>query len=163
VSAGGFDDGRNEAAQMSQPHILCINGSPVFLDLLRALFQEESFNVTTTNFVPRSWEMIDALQPSVIILDLVIGQQAGWNLLRQLHAEATTRAIPLVVTSTDPHLLEEARHGDGQWGGDAFISKPLDVEDLIRTTRRLVSCSRRHNGNEPEAVMDGASSPATSR
>jgi CheY-like chemotaxis protein len=141
---------------MSQPHVLCINGSPVFLDLLRALFQEESFNVTTTNFVPRSWDMIDALQPSVILLDLVIGQQAGWDLLRRLHAEATTRSIPVVVTSTDPRLLEDAKRDAAQWGGNAFIGKPLDVDNLIETTRQML---RGRLSDEGAPVGSGDSSP----
>ena len=76
-----YDDGRNEQQQMARKHILMVNGVPEFLDFLRILFQEEGYNVTTTNFVPRTFDLIDALRPDIVIVDLVIGQEAGWSLL----------------------------------------------------------------------------------
>lgn len=139
MAGPGFDDGRNEATQMGQPHIFCVNGSPVFLDLLRALFQEESYNVTTTNYVPENWGMIEGLQPSLIVVDLVVGQRAGWELLRRLHAEASTRQIPTIVTSTDPRLLDEVQSDLETWGGNVFLVKPLDVNLLLATARRLIA------------------------
>jgi hypothetical protein len=39
---------------MARKHIFCVNSSPTFLDLLRELFQDERYNVTTTNFVPHT-------------------------------------------------------------------------------------------------------------
>jgi len=42
----------DEQTHMDRDHIFAVNGSADFLDILRDLFQEEDFNVTTTNFVP---------------------------------------------------------------------------------------------------------------
>ena len=97
-----------EHRQMGRKHIFAINDSPAFLDVVRQLLQDEDCNVTTTNYVPRTYEQIAALAPDLLLLDLAIGQRAGWGLLEHLHAEAATRAIPVLVTSTDPHLLAEA-------------------------------------------------------
>ena len=41
---------------MERSHIFAVNGSPDFLDILRELFQQEQYNVTTTNFVPGTFE-----------------------------------------------------------------------------------------------------------
>ena len=40
--------------QESRRHIFVINGASAFLNLMRDLLQDERYNVTTTNFVPRS-------------------------------------------------------------------------------------------------------------
>ena len=52
-----------DRSQESRKHIFAINGSPDFLNVIRDLFQEEDYNVTTTNYVPTSFEQIAALTP----------------------------------------------------------------------------------------------------
>src|SRR6478735_10607371 len=98
-----------ERTQMDRQHIFAVNGSPDFLDVVRELFQEEDYNVTTTNYVPRTFAQIMALDPSLLIIDLVVGQQAGWDLLEELGNEAATRGIPIVVLSTNPQMLARAQ------------------------------------------------------
>lgn len=93
--------GADEGARAGRQHILAINGEPDFLNLIRSLLQDERFNVTTTNFVPESFAMIDALQPALLIVDLVIGERAGWELRGRLHREAGTRGIPVIAVSGD--------------------------------------------------------------
>jgi hypothetical protein len=66
-----------DRTQEGRKHIFVINGAPEFLNLMRDLFQDERYNVTTTNFVPNSFAQIAALQPDALIIDVVVGQQAG--------------------------------------------------------------------------------------
>ncbi|MGI8406086.1 MAG: response regulator [Thermomicrobiales bacterium] len=94
-----------EHERMDRKHVLAVNGDPLFLDLIRELLQEEQYNVTTTNYVPKTFDLIACLQPSLLIVDLVIGEAAGWELLGHLQREAITRGIPVFATSTMQHLL----------------------------------------------------------
>ncbi len=73
-----------ERSQERRKHVFAINASPPFLNIIRELFQEEGYNVTTTNFAPNSFAQIEALQPDALIIDIAIGQEAGWELLEQL-------------------------------------------------------------------------------
>lgn len=41
-----------DRSQEGRRHIFAIDGSPDFLNVIRDLFQEEHYNVTTTNYVP---------------------------------------------------------------------------------------------------------------
>lgn len=74
-----------EARQGERKHIFAVNHDPEFLDVVRVLLQDESYNVTTTNYVPRTWDQIAALQPSLLLIDISPRSQAGWELLEQLH------------------------------------------------------------------------------
>lgn len=130
--------GAAEAAGMARKHIPCVHGASMFLDVLRALFDEESYNVTTTNFVPRTLAMIEAPRPDLVRVDLVIGRRAGWKLLEGLAREAATRGIPVLITSTDQRLRDAAEADPARYGGRAFIIKPLDIADLLATVRRLI-------------------------
>ena len=61
---------QTQQGQMARKHIFVVNGSAEFLDIMRDLLQEEQYNVTTTNFVPRTFEQIEALRPDLLMIDL---------------------------------------------------------------------------------------------
>lgn len=129
---------RADEHTFTRKHIFVVNGDPAFLELVRELLQLEEFNVTTTNFVPRTFAQIGALNPDLLVIDLVIGEQDGWELLERVKYEAVTRDIPVIVTSTDPHLLEIAQQNEGRYGHNRYITKPLDIDELLKTVEELV-------------------------
>jgi len=128
----------DEHSQRERKHVFCVNGSSEFLDLLREIMQEEHYNLTTTNFVPRTFDQISALQPDVVIVDLVIGIRSGWDLLEQLQLDAATRGIPVIVTSTNQRLLDRVDDKPERYGGNRLIVKPFDIDDLIALVRELI-------------------------
>jgi len=138
VKRMSHDDGRDEQQQMARKHILVVNGAPDFLDFIRILFQEEGFNVTTTNFVPKTFSLVDALHPDLVIVDLVAGQEAGWSLLTELHDAVTTRGIPLLLTSTLPDLLTRAQDEQARYGKHPVIAKPMDIDELLKATHEII-------------------------
>ena len=127
-----------DRGQEERKHILAINGSVDFLNIVRELFQEEDYNVTTTNFVPNSFEQIQALQPDALLVDVAAGESAGWELLEQLHAAAATNHIPVLVLSTSPRLLERARELAERYGNHRYLDKPFDLEELLSNIREMI-------------------------
>lgn len=130
--------GRATPEQMTRQHVYVINGSPEFLDVVREFLQDESYNVTTTNFVPLSFETIDAAQPALLIIDLVLGEKAGWDLLAQLRQAVSTRGIPVILISTTQSLLDEAEAKHAEFGGDRYLVKPFDLDDLLSHVDELI-------------------------
>jgi DNA-binding response OmpR family regulator len=127
-----------DRSQEQRKHIFAINGSPDFLNVIRDLFQEEDYNVTTTNFVPNSFEQIAALDPDALIVDIAVGQWAGWELLERLNAEAATTGIPVLVVSTDPTLLERVQDEAARYGQNRFLIKPFGLEEILAQIREMV-------------------------
>jgi CheY-like chemotaxis protein len=102
---------------MQRQHIFVVNGSADFLDVVRDLLQDEHYNVTTTNFVPHTFKQIEIARPSLLIIDLIHGEMAGWDLLAELRHEAATRDIPVILVSTSKQLLEKAETERVIWAG----------------------------------------------
>ena len=127
-----------DRSQARRPHVFGINSSPEFLNIVRELFQEEGYNVTTTNFAPNSFAQIEALQPDALIIDIAIGQEAGWELLEQLGADADTAGIPVLVISTDPRLLERAEAQANRYGHHRYLAKPLDLEAMLTHIQEMI-------------------------
>src|SRR5215218_6390322 len=135
---GSMDSGaRATPAQMGRQHIFVVNGSVVFLDVVRELLQDEEYNVTTTNFVPHTFHQIETARPSLLVVDLCHGEQAGWDLLAELRQEASTRQIPVILVSTSKQYLERAKEEHAIWG-DRYLLKPFDLEELLQMIRELI-------------------------
>jgi CheY-like chemotaxis protein len=133
------DDGaRATPEQMQRQHIFVVNGSAAFLDVARELLQEELYNVTTTNFVPKTFKQIETAQPSLLIVDLIHGESAGWDLLAELRHEAATRDLPVILVSTSEQLLEKAKTERVIWGGDRYFLKPFSLDALLLAIQELI-------------------------
>ena len=132
------DGARATPEQMQRQHIFVVNGSAAFLDVVRELLQEELYNVTTTNFVPLTFKQIETARPSLLILDLIHGEMAGWDLLAELRQEAATRDIPVILVSTSEQLLEKAEAERVIWGGDRYFLKPFSLDALLEAIQELI-------------------------
>jgi DNA-binding response OmpR family regulator len=124
--------------QMQRQHVFVVNGSVEFLDVVRELLQDEHYNVTTTNFVPRTFHQIETARPSVLVVDLCHGETAGWDLLTELRQEAATQQIPVILVSASKQYLERAKEEHALWGGGRYLLKPFDLEELLRMIRELI-------------------------
>jgi CheY-like chemotaxis protein len=129
---------RLEQRQRGRKHIFCVNGSSSFLDVVRSLFEQERYNITTTNFVPLTFEQVLALQPDLLIVDVVWGVQAGWELLEQLAHDAATYPIPVIVTSTNHSLLERAEALARPNGAKLYLDMPFDLETMVQMVHTLI-------------------------
>jgi len=135
------DGARATPEQMRRQHIFVVNGSAAFLDVVRELLQDEQFNVTTTNFVPLTFKQIETARPSLLIIDLIHGERAGWDLLAELRHEAATREIPVILASTSKQLLEKAETERVIWGGDRYLLKPFSLDELLQAIQELVGAA----------------------
>lgn len=84
-------------------------------------------------------EMIDDRSPSVVFLDLMMPQMNGWEVLDALEQKGLLPSLPVIVlTAVDSQRIEGL---DGR-GVRAILTKPFEVEDLIRTTRTILADPR---------------------
>lgn len=134
---GGIADAEEEH-QRGRKHIFAVNGAPEFLDAVRVLFQDESYNVTTTNFVTETFEQIVSARPDLVLVDLAIYVQAGWDLLARLRSDLATCDIPVIVVSTDKTFLDEVQADPARYGGQRFLAKPFDIDDMLGAVRDLI-------------------------
>ena len=136
---GGVD----ERARMARRHIVVLDADPAILNLIRVLLEEERYDVIGGNHVGSTSAVIAVVQPDLVILDLVWGEQAGWDLLEALARDTTTANIPVLITSTDRRLLAEAAADPGRFGAHRGLIKPFDVDDLVQTVRELAGPAER--------------------
>ncbi|NUB46307.1 diguanylate cyclase [Fertoebacter nigrum] len=75
-------------------------------------------------------------QPDLILLDLMLPDMSGIDVLTRLRADPVTRDIPVVIFSATPEPA--ARLAAFRAGADDFLGKPIDDQTLLARLRSLL-------------------------
>jgi CheY-like chemotaxis protein len=115
--------------------ILVVEDDPTQLVLWRLWFELAGHEVVDACDGVMALERIKYRSPHVVVTDMCMPAMSGGELIRQLRADPVTARIPIVGMST------QVRHRD--IGEDAFLSKPLDPNDLIEAAETLIERTSR--------------------
>ena len=77
------------------------------------------------------------LQVDAIVLDLVLPDMNGYDVLRKLKNDPATRSIP-VILKTAVYLDEGHREVALDAGAAAYFAEPFDMQALVGTLRRVL-------------------------
>ncbi len=127
---------------MTQPRILVIDDDADIHDLIADLFSIaglehiEALNAATGVEVLKRKPL-----PDCLVLDLMMPDVSGFELLRQIRGREMFNAMPIVILSAiaDP---DKIREGLGL-GADRYVTKPYLANSLTRTIFELLKTGRR--------------------
>ena len=79
--------------------------------------------------------------PALIILDVVLPDLPGTEVFKKLRADAITRAIPILLLTAKPDVLDQAGTQLPSFEGtrDRYFEKPGRVDDLLATVRAMIT------------------------
>ncbi|HEY9828337.1 MAG TPA: response regulator [Stenomitos sp.] len=75
-------------------------------------------------------------KPDLIVLDVVLPGESGFEFCRELKSEAKTSDIPVVMCSTKNSEMD--KFWGMKQGASAYLTKPVVPEELVRTVKLLV-------------------------
>lgn len=109
------------------------------MDLFRAILEDEGYRTSLYSFAFSDLTVVKESRPDLIVLDLLIGNEAhGWQMLQKLKMDRETSSIPVVVCSAAMHLLRELE-GHLKEKGVGVVAKPFDIDDLLLAVRRALA------------------------
>jgi len=116
---------------MMNRRLLVIDDEPDFAEFVGRVAQGVGYDVTVTNRAVDFKDAYDAVDPTVIVLDVVMPEVEGIELVQWL-ADRQCRAKILVVTGYNPHYSELAKVLGEAKGLSSVVTmtKPLHVADL---------------------------------
>jgi len=76
------------------------------------------------------------LRPDLILMDLSLPVLDGWEATRALRADPSTAATPIIALSAHAAAADMQRAMDA--GCDAYVTKPIDEQVLLREIARLI-------------------------
>jgi CheY-like chemotaxis protein/anti-sigma regulatory factor (Ser/Thr protein kinase) len=107
------------------PEVLVVDDQAGYLETMYAELTESGFRVTVAQSGAEALKTLEELHPSVILLDIVMPEMDGWEVLSQLHQRERLKDIPVVITSV---VNEKPKGLDIEVAG--WLTKPFDVQSL---------------------------------
>jgi len=127
--------------------VLVIEDNAVNLELTVVLLEQAGCEVLTAASADAGLRLAAGERPDLILMDLHLPGMTGYEATGRLKADPATAAIPVVALTADAMRGTEARAEAA--GCDAYLTKPLDIEALHETLRRLLP-SRQQGAREGE-------------
>jgi CheY-like chemotaxis protein len=127
--------------------VLVVDDSAVIRQLIRVNLELEGFQVVTAADGAECLDVVHAVQPDVITLDVVMPRLDGLRTAARLRADPRTSHLRIAIVSACTQL--DLERGESV-GVDGYLAKPFEPMDLVALVRRLAE--GRRAGEEPAAV-----------
>ncbi|MGC8580190.1 MAG: HD domain-containing phosphohydrolase [bacterium] len=108
--------------------LLIVDDEPSVVKLINDVVQPEGYIVDSAQNGAIAFNKINEFQPDVIILDVMLPDISGYDILKKIKASPNTWSIPVIVITamSDKNAKYEALNN----GADDFFNKPFDINEL---------------------------------
>lgn len=114
----------------------------------------ESIALKNSNYIVSAFEnakefykKLDELVPDLILLDVMLPDESGYDIVRKLRKRPSTQDIPIIMVTAKTTEMDMIKGLDG--GADDYIKKPFSIMELITRVKALL---RRTAKEEPKLL-----------
>lgn len=115
---------------------LVVEDSLTDREILSSCLLHCGMNVLTAESAEEATAKLKTYRFDVVILDVVLPDRSGFEVCREIKSNEATRQIPVVICSTKSGKLNQ-RWGM-KHGANAYLVKPVDLDELVQTVRGLI-------------------------
>ena len=118
-------------------NVLLIEDNELNRDMLKRRLERKEFIVSCAEDGQSGIDMAKNEMPDIILLDLSLPVIDGWNVARQLKADANTKDIPIIALTA--HAMKGDREKALDAGCDEYDTKPVNLEGLLDKMHKLTA------------------------
>lgn len=115
--------------------VLVIDDEPAIHRLVQIILEQEGFQVEGMEERAEARRSVKQGKPDVIILDLMMPEVDGFEILRMLKEDTETKDIPVIILTV--RILGEDREKALSMGADLYMTKPFEPAQLVEAVRSL--------------------------
>ncbi len=119
------------------PTILVVDDTADNLDLLEFALKRKPVRMLRANSGMECLQMAVNIQPDVILLDIQMPEMDGFETLKRLRNSKKTERIPVIFLTAQRKDAASIEQGLAM-GVDEYLTKPIDIDELLVRTRSLV-------------------------
>ena len=121
---------------MEERRVLLIEDEPNIIEAIRFILSRDGWRVDTHSDGKTALEAIQTRAPDLVILDVMLPNRSGYDILNDLRGADDTRDVPVLMLTArgqkkDRDLAEKL-------GASKFMTKPFSNEEILDTVRELV-------------------------
>ncbi len=121
---------------MSRPRVLVVDDEEDVLDVLRLVLSKSGYEVLTAGSGMDGLMRAQSDHPDVILLDIMMHQMDGWEVLKLLKLDEQTHPIPVVILSARVEPKDKIR--GLQEGAIDYVTKPFAVREILEKLEAIL-------------------------
>ena len=140
---GGPDAADVRRVQLLDAKVMMVDDDPLLTDLIQAHLEDAGYaNFTVTNNPLEAMSLLRAEDPGVLLLDLMMPQMSGFELLAAIRMDPELRFTPVIVLTAATG--SDAKLRALQLGATDFLAKPVDASELALRVRNTLAYQQYH-------------------
>src|SRR5512143_1151926 len=109
---------------MAVPRILIVDDEPLNVDYLEQELEGPEFEIASASNGEQALSRVRSDSPDLILLDIMMPVMDGFEVLRRLKADDSTRDLPVIIISAASDLASMVR--GIQLGAEDYLPKPFE-------------------------------------
>jgi formate transporter FocA len=140
------------------PTVMIVDDDLDFIELNAAILQQQGYDVVAARNGHEALQKMKDSRPDLVLLDVMMATPLeGVSVARKMQTDAALKDVPVIMISS----IDSSQHAsllpdDVHIPIDAWISKPLDPDELMRMVRRYLPTPA-STGRTADAALAGAS------
>jgi formate/nitrite transporter len=128
-------------AKEAAVNILVVDDDPDFVQVTSTILAKEGYKITSAASGDEALAAMKKKKPDLVLLDVMMATPLeGVSVAKNMAADPVLKAVPIVmISSIDSTQYKDALPDDLHIPIDAWISKPVQPENLINTIRRFIA------------------------
>jgi DNA-binding response OmpR family regulator len=124
---------------VTEKKVMVIDDEPAIHRLIKIILEDEGFIMIGPQEHRKAKHSAVGGKPDVIILDIMMPEVDGFDILRMLKEDDETRQIPVIILSV--RSLQEDIDKAMSLGADHYLTKPFEPSELIGTIKTVLADS----------------------
>lgn len=116
--------------------VLLVEDSLTDRNVMTSYLQQAGLLVVSASSVEEAQEKLSQKKPDLIVLDVILPGQSGFEMCRELKTNPETSKIPVIICSTKGTDVDKI--WGNMLGADAYLIKPVKDEELKVTLQKCL-------------------------
>jgi len=121
---------------MDQKTVLIIEDEEDAADLFAEMMRVSGFRVLKSSKSAPAFSMMTADKPDIVLLDIMMPEISGLDILRQMRRDPTLANIPVIVV-TAKSMPADIKNGM-EAGASTYLTKPVGFQELKEAVERTL-------------------------
>jgi len=132
--------------------ILIVDDDATMVNLLATILEIEGFKALKALSAREAFGIMGEEMPDLILLDIMMPELDGFEVLARLRKDAVTRTLPVIIVT----VLKDGKDMLKGWRqeADEYVTKPFDPAELIETVRKVLARSLEERMRERARNID---------
>ena len=119
--------------------ILIAEDEPSILESLDFILRRAGYSIGAVTDGDAVLDAVRRLSPRMVVLDVMLPKRSGFDVLKQIRANAELRAMPVLILTAKGQ--QQDRRTAEELGADGFVTKPYANADVVGAVRQLLAGS----------------------